>query len=166
MGDSQGQTMGAATDLQYGPEQGPNWHSRQHRERAQWGIVTHLHGLHDGLIQVREAREPEHHAVDQLRQLLQAAGPRVGVLLEQRGHHGGDVREELWEQSGVRLRTCFPPETRVLAAAQHTQSSLRREACPPDSDPPPPTRGSELCRQETLLTGSVALDTLPQSLPR
>lgn len=60
-----------------------------------WGVVTHLDGLHDGLIQVREAWEPEHHAVDQLCQLLQAAGPRVRVLLEQRGHHGGNVRKEL-----------------------------------------------------------------------
>ena len=59
------------------------------------GTVTHLDGFHDGFVQIREAREPEHHAVDQLRQLLQAAGPRVGVLLDQRGHHWGDVREEL-----------------------------------------------------------------------
>lgn len=57
--------------------------------------VTHLNGLHDRLIEIWETREPEDHAVDQLRQLLQAAGPRVGVLLDQRGHHGGDVREEL-----------------------------------------------------------------------
>lgn len=59
------------------------------------GTVAHLDGLHDGFIQIREAGKPEHHAVDQLRQLLQAAGPRVGVLLDQRCHHWGDVREEL-----------------------------------------------------------------------
>lgn len=47
----------------------------QSRVREKWRAVTHLDGLHDRLIQIREAREPEHHAVDQLRQLLQAAGP-------------------------------------------------------------------------------------------
>ena len=65
------------------------------------GTVTHLDGLHDGFIQIREAGKPEHHAVDQLCQLLQAAGPRVGVLLDQRRHHRGDVREELREQRRV-----------------------------------------------------------------
>jgi hypothetical protein len=58
-------------------------------------LSTHLDGFHDRLIQVWEAREPKHHAVHQLCQLLQAAGPRVRVLLDQRGHHGGNVREKL-----------------------------------------------------------------------
>lgn len=72
-------------------------------------IVTHLNGLHDRLVQIWEAWEPEDHAVDQLRQLLQAAGPRIGVLLDQRGHHGRDVWEELREQSRIRLSSIYYP---------------------------------------------------------
>lgn len=61
-------------------------------------LSTHLDGFHDRFIQVWEAWEPKHHAVHQLCQLLQAAGPRVRVLLNQSSHHGRNVREKLQEK--------------------------------------------------------------------
>ena len=39
--------------------------------------------------------------MDELSQLLQGAGGRVGVLLLQRGHKPGDVREQLEKENSL-----------------------------------------------------------------
>lgn len=63
--------------------------------------VSYFNCFQDWFVEIWKSREAEEHAVDELGQLLQGAGGRVGVLLLQRGHQPGDVREQLEEENSL-----------------------------------------------------------------
>lgn len=63
--------------------------------------VSYFNCFQDRFVEIWKSREAEEHAVDELGQLFQGAGGRIGVLLLQRGHQPGDVREQLEKENSL-----------------------------------------------------------------
>mgnify|MGYP001858916974 CR=1 FL=1 len=63
--------------------------------------IAYFYSFQHWFIEIWKSWEAEEHAVDELSQLLQGAGGRVGVLLLQRCHQPGDVREQLEKESSL-----------------------------------------------------------------